>query len=307
MGMGRLLLLAGVILIPITAFSLLIKRMIQTMAERYRLPSGQLPSTKGFLMFLLPAPVLVAALMSLARGQLNPLIGDAAGYGLFLAGALLLRRGLLSEGEYKRRQIAKAPWPLKTLGSGLIAAATGITAWLGAGHHPAIGGAFGLVALLGCHLCYGFDPRTAKRFTDRDGIDATEQVLQALEQAERSIAAIETATCDIRNAELNARLRRIAQLARDILKMLEEDPRDLRRARKFLNIYLDGAQKVTEGYAKTHARVAAPELDDNFQRVLATIEKVFQEQQQKLLESDLTDLDIQIEVLTTQLKREGVI
>ncbi|HPF57820.1 MAG TPA: 5-bromo-4-chloroindolyl phosphate hydrolysis family protein [Candidatus Competibacteraceae bacterium] len=305
--MGRFILLASVILIPFTALFLLIKQTIQTMAERYRLPSGQLPSTKGLLMFLLPLPVLAAALMSLARGQLGPLIGDAAGYGLFLAGALLLRRGLLSQSEYDRRRIAKTPWPFKTLGSGLIALATGVTAWLGVGHHPAIGGAFSLVAFLGCYLCYGFDPRSAKRFTDGYGVDATEHVLKALAQAECSITAIEEAARDIRNAELNARLQRIAQLARDILKMLEEDPRDLRRARKFLNVYLDGAQKVTEGYAKTHSRVAAPELDDNFRRVLATIEEVFQEQQQKLLESDLTDLDIQIEVLTAQLKREGVI
>lgn len=305
--MGRLLLLASAILIPITALFLLIKRMIQTMAERYRLPSGQFPSTKGFLMFLLPLPVLIAAIVALARGQLGPLIGDVAGYSLFLTGALLLRRGLLSEREYDRRRIAQAPWPCKTLGSGLIAVATGVTAWLGAGHHPAIGGAFGLAALLGCYFTYGFDPRVAKRLTDRDGIDVTEQVVQALAQAERSIVAIEQASRDIRNAELNARLRRIAQLARDILKLLEEDPRDLRRARKFLNVYLDGAQKVTEGYAKTHARVDAPELDDNFRRVLVTIEEVFQEQQQKLLETDITDLDVQIEVLTTQLKREGVI
>ena len=54
-------------------------------------------------------------------------------------------------------------------------------------------------------------------------------------------------------------------------------------------------------------RVAAPDLDDNFRRVLVTIEEVFQEQQQKLLETDITDLDVQIEVLATQLKREGVI
>ena len=42
-------------------------------------------------------------------------------------------------------------------------------------------------------------------------------------------------------------------------------------------------------------------------RVLAPIEEVFTEQQQKLLETDVTDLDVQIEVLTTQLKREGVV
>lgn len=305
--MGRLLLLVGAVVLPLTALLLLLKRKIQTMAERYRLPSGQFPSTRGLLLFLLPVPVLLAALVALARGQLTHLIGDAAGYGLFLAGALLLRRGLLSESEYDRRRVAKAPWPLKTLGGGVIALATGVTAWLGAGQHPAIGGAFGLAALLGCYLSYGFDPRAAKRFTDRDGIDTTDRVLEALGQAERSITAIEQAIRDIRNAELNSRLRRIVALARQILTLLEEDPRDLRRARKFLNVYLDGAKQVIEGYARTHGRVSAPELEDNFRRVLATIEEVFTEQQQKLLETDVADLDVQIEVLTTQLKREGVI
>ena len=167
--------------------------------------------------------------------------------------------------------------------------------------------AFGLAALLGCYLSYGFDPLAAKRFTDRDGVDVTDRVLEALTQAEQSIAVIEQSTRNIRNAELNSRLRRIVALARRVLTMLEEDPRDLRRARKFLNVYLDGAKQVTQGYAKTHARAASPELEDNFRRVLATIEEVFQEQQQKLLETDVTDLDVQIEVLTTQLKREGVI
>lgn len=305
--MGRLLLLAGVILIPLTALILLLKRRVRIMAERYRQTPGRFPSPKGILMFLLPLPVLIAAVVSLAHGSLDGLLGNAAGYGLFLAGALLLRRGLLTEAEYGRRRVARAPWPLKTLGGSVIALATGITAWFGAGQHPAIAVAFGLAALLGCYLSYGFDPRVAKRFTDRDGVDVTDRVLEALTQAEASIASIEQSTRNIRNAELNSRLRRIVAQARQILTMLEEDPRDLRRARKFLNVYLDGAKQVTEGYAKTHARVAAPELEDNFRRVLATIEDVFQEQQQKLLETDVTDLDVQIEVLTTQLKREGVI
>ena len=305
--MGRLLVLAGAILIPLTALILLIKRRIRIMAERYQQTPGRFPSPKGVLMFLLPLPVLFAAVAALARGHLGGLLGNAAGYGLFLAGALLLRRGLLSEAEYDRRRVAKAPWPLKTLGGGVIALATSVTAHLGAGQPLVMAVAFGLAALLGCYLTYGFDPRAAKRFADREGVDVTDRVLEALTQAESSISAIERSTRDIRNAELNSRLRRIVALARRILTLLEEDPRDLRRARKFLNVYLDGAKQVTEGYARTHVRAATPELEDNFRRVLVTIEEVFQEQQQKLLETDVTDLDVQIEVLTTQLKREGVI
>jgi hypothetical protein len=48
-------------------------------------------------------------------------------------------------------------------------------------------------------------------------------------------------------------------------------------------------------------------LEQNFRNVLETIESTFQEQHQKLLEEDLFDLDVKIEVLNTQLKREGIL
>ncbi len=113
----------------------------------------------------------------MARGLLVPMIGNAVGYGLFLGGAWLLWRGLVSEAVYERRLVAKTPWPLKTVGGGLIGLGTGLTAWLGVGHHPGIAFAFGLVALLGCRLFYGVDPGAAKRVTAASGLDTTDQVL----------------------------------------------------------------------------------------------------------------------------------
>jgi 5-bromo-4-chloroindolyl phosphate hydrolysis protein len=273
--------------------------------DRRRAIEGQPNPAKGLLMFLLTLPVMIAAVVAMARGLLVPMIGNAVGYGLLLGGAWLLWRGLVSEADYERRLVAKTPQPLKAFGGSLIGLGIGLTAWLGVGHHPGIAFAFGLVALLGCRLFYGVDPGAAKRVTAASGLDTTDQVLSALAQAERSIAAVEQSSRDIRQPELNQRLRRVAALAREILTLLEEDPRDLRRARKFLNVYLDGVQRVVEGYARTHARAASPDLDANFRRVLTSIEEVFQEQRRKLLESDIMDLDVQIEVLASQLKREG--
>jgi hypothetical protein len=254
-------------------------------------------SASGWLLFLLPLPVAAAAAVSLAQGQLVPLLGNTVGYGLFLGGALLIRRGLLGAGK-----ASAADWPVKTLGSGLVSLATGTTAWLGVGHHPAIAAAFAMVALLGCYLTYGSDLQSSRRAR---GIGAHGR--STLTQAGRSIAAIEQASRDIRQPELDARLRRIAELASSILNRLEDDPRELRRARKFLNVYLDGVKRVVEGYAKTHGRVVAPELDERFRHALITVEDAFREQQQTLLESDVDDLEVQIEVLTQQLKREGII
>jgi 5-bromo-4-chloroindolyl phosphate hydrolysis protein len=64
---------------------------------------------------------------------------------------------------------------------------------------------------------------------------------------------------------------------------------------------------VTEGYARLHQETQSKELEENYRRVLITIEEVFREQRQKLLETDIQDLDVKIEVLATQLKHEGVI
>ncbi len=277
------------------------------MAISFKRPSDHLPSAKGLLLFLLPLPVLIAALLALGKSNFFGFIANAGGYALYLAGALLVRRGLRNAQDYERRKIAHAPYPFKTLGAGLVAAATGCTAFLAAGYSLPIAACFGLGALLGCYLVYGFDPRAEKQATDAYGMDTTVQVVQALDSAERTIAAIDQAKREIRNPELSARLKRIIELAQQITSVIEENPQDFRRARKFLNVYLEGAQQVTAGYARTHQRAQSQELEDNFRRVLMTIEDVFQEQHQKLLEHDLMDLDVQIEVLATQLKREGVV
>ena len=160
--------------------------------------------------------------------------------------------------------------------------------------------------MLGYYLTYGFDPRAEKSVKTGFGY-STGDVVEALQEAERKIQAIESARGRIKNAELKDRLARIIAQSRKILSVIEDDPKDLRRARKFLITYLEGAQNVTEGYARTHGDASSSELDENFRNVLVTIEEVFEEQHARLLEDDVMDLDVQIEVLHTQLKREGVI
>jgi 5-bromo-4-chloroindolyl phosphate hydrolysis protein len=156
------------------------------------------------------------------------------------------------------------------------------------------------------YLAYGFEPRSVQAILpDLEGIDR-EEVLRLLEDAQQRVFGIEKAGRSIRNPELNTRLTRISTLAKDILNDLSDDPRDIRRSRKFLNVYLDGVEKVVAGYAKTHTQAGSEQLEDNFRSVLVAIEDTFQEQRKKLIDNDVFDLDVQMEVLATQLKREGI-
>jgi 5-bromo-4-chloroindolyl phosphate hydrolysis protein len=179
-------------------------------------------------------------------------------------------------------------------------------AWLGAQQTLPVALMFAGGAFLGMYLSYGFDLRQKKKIADAQGYSGDE-ILRMLEESSLIIRSIEQANDKIRNTELNQRIENICAIADRILAEIESDPRDIRRARKFLNVYLDGARQVTEGYARTHQQSQSGQLEQNFRNVLETIESVFQEQHQKLLEEDVFDLDVKIEVLTTQLKREGIL
>ena len=261
---------------------------------------------KARLLWLLPLPLIPATLIALASGQFTAFVANACAYGLFLAGAMLVRHGFQQEVSRQRQQFQPATRiPFKTLGGLVVALATSLTAWAGAGHSLPTALAFGAGAFVAFVLLYGLDPRRARAVIDT-GHGNAERIAEALQQAEQQILIIDQARSQITQPELDQRLTRITGLARDILAEIARDPRDLRRARKFLNTYLDGAQRVVAGYAKAHVNGRSRSLEDNFRRILITIEEVFEQQYRRLLENDLHDLDVQMEVLESQLKREGL-
>jgi hypothetical protein len=158
-------------------------------------------------------------------------------------------------------------------------------------------------------LAYGRDPRGDKGLepglAERAGL-RPEAVIAALEEARGKVRAIEADARGIHSRELKKRLARITESAGEVLQQIERDPSDLRRARRFLVTYLDGTRDVVSGYRAQQRDLADTPLAENFRHVLETVEKVFDEQQEVLKRNDSLDLEVQIEVLKTQLEREGV-
>ncbi|NEV64844.1 5-bromo-4-chloroindolyl phosphate hydrolysis family protein [Thiorhodococcus minor] len=296
--MKRLLLLLGLAFVPAILAARPWRRLIERLRqERPQASTPEQPS--GALLFVLPLPVALAALISMARGNALPLLGDLLGYGLFLVGALLVRRGLS-----QTKDTASQLPPFTTLGSLVVGIATALTVWLGVGYDPIVAATFGALAVLGCFLTYGFELRPFPSLAPRPKL--SKQARKVLSEADKALGLLEEERRHIAQPELSDRLSRITRLAREILTHLRDNPDDLPRARKFLNVYLDGTQEVVAGYARTHRRVEAPALDERFRRVLITVEGVLEEQQQRLLSRDLDNLDVQIEVLLRQLEREGI-
>jgi hypothetical protein len=63
---------------------------------------------------------------------------------------------------------------------------------------------------------------------------------------------------------------------------------------------------VVGRYAARQHDLADTPLTENFRRVLTTVEEVFGEQEEVLRRDEELDLEVKIEVLETQMRREGV-
>lgn len=264
---------------------------------------------RGFLLYLLAFPLLPATVFALMDGHVTQALARGAGLALIMAAATFIRKGIRLDNEARRRRLRRRASTVRYRLSGAIMASAGVflVAWLGlSGQYALIESLLWAAAVLaGCYLYYDFDTAHKDPEIAAVGI-TTEELVDLLDEAEGRLQSIEKSSREIHNVEFRDRLRRIVKEARVILDTIERDPVDARRARKFLKVYLDGAQQVTEGYARTHAEGEQHALEDNFRRVLTTIETVIAEQQVKLRENNLSDLDVTIEVLQMQIEKEGV-
>lgn len=257
----------------------------------------------AWLIYCYSLVFLMATLWQLIRGRLLDFVLSFGVFLLVVLAARWMSDGRKNKHHYKQRKyIVKKPFPMMFLASLALGAASFGGALLVAklGLLSAIG--HGVAAIVGSWLWYGLDDVDKPVLTAVD--DPESQQILAL--SEQSIVNIEQAKGVIANTELAGYLDQIVQLAREIVETLVDKPKKIPQARRFLYSYLGATESVIERYAKTHKAVENDKLESNFKQVLQNIVSVFSEQQQKLLENDVFDLDVDIEVLNTLLEKQGI-
>jgi hypothetical protein len=265
---------------------------------------------RAWVLRIAPLMLVLPLVWGLVAGQLGDVVALVVGLVLIYLGAYLVESGLIKEAEYQARDLIKAPRPPRKL-LGALAVALGVfvsSLWASSSGLP-LSLLFGAVAGIACVMAYGMDPSKDKGLAPELARKAgvrTEQVIEAVTEAEGKLREIERLAGGLHNRELTDRLGRIVAQARAVLAQIEKDPSDLRRARRFLVTYLDGTRDVVRKYTQQQQDLADTELAANFRHVLETIERVFAEQEEVLKRNETMDLEVQIEVLRTQLEREGV-
>lgn len=269
--------------------------------------AGKRPARLGArvnFLFLAPLPLAVMAFFRDPRG----LALSLAAFGLLILAAWLTREGVRAEEAYHARKIARRPGlPRKMLGSLITGAGLFTAGMIDGGLFTAL-----LFAVLGAalhFLAFGPDPMKNKGM---EGLDEyqTDRVARAVERAEAHLSAMQDAIRQSGDRILVERAEGFAATARDMFRTIEDDPRDLTAARKFLGVYLKGAREATEKFVALHGRSRDPaarqRARDDYLALLDDLEGSFAAKTQAFLLDDKTDLDVEIEVLRERLAREGV-
>jgi hypothetical protein len=265
-------------------------------------------------MFFWPTPLLMAALGAVGSGAAARMLGLVGAYAALMLGAWLLREGQRAEAAYDARDIARPPaFPRKIAAAALTGAGVALASWIGAqatglvelGGQAVSAALFGVIAA-GAHLAaFGIDPLRAKGVTESLGRGELDRVADALEKAEARLKSIEALAHHMRDREIDARVARLNAGVRDMIRMVEKDPRDLGRARRYLGVYLTGAEEATRKYAENRERLADPKLHEEYLALLADLEGSFARGREMLLVDNRTDLEVEIEVLRERLGQEG--
>ncbi|MFK7938708.1 MAG: 5-bromo-4-chloroindolyl phosphate hydrolysis family protein [Roseovarius sp.] len=253
------------------------------------------------LLFLAPLPLIWQAFTSAAGGLAMNLIA----LGLLLLAAWLTREGILAQEQYEARKVARRPGiPRKILGSLLTGAGLAV-----AGVASGAGlGAAAIFAVLGTVLhsfAFGFDPLTDKGM---EGIDQhqTDRVARAVDKAENYLAGMSDAIKRAGDRSAEARVDRFQGKVREMLRTVENDPRDLTSARKFLTVYLMGARDATVKFADIYGRNRDAGAKSDYMMLLTDLEENFVAKTQTLLLDNNTDLEVEIGVLRDRLRQEGI-
>lgn len=271
---------------------------LSTTATEFRIAPG------GARVNLLYLPAAVLAVFSLGGGPERLALG-LIGASLWALAAWLTREGLRAEAAWHDRKVARRPaMPRKLSASLLVGIGTAVAAGSGNGDLP---GAL-LYGVIGAALhvtSFGVDPLTDKGI---EGVDRFQQdrVARAVDEAEKHLTAMRDAIARTGDRQIEARVERFLATARKLFRTVENDPRDLTSARKFLSVYLMGARDASVKFAEVYARGRDAGARADYLALLDDLEQNFAARTEKLLANDHADMSVEIEVLRDRLKQEGL-
>ncbi|MCF6443960.1 5-bromo-4-chloroindolyl phosphate hydrolysis family protein [Nereida sp. MMG025] len=253
------------------------------------------------ILFFAPFPLALRAF----RGEPAELAINLVAFGLLMLAAWLTREGIIAQEAYDSRKVARKPaFPRKMAASVLTGLGLAIAGFAGAESllTPII---FGVAGAALHFFAFGPDPLKNKGM---EGVDSFQQdrVAAAIDKGEAHLKTMREAILRTSDRALIDRVDGFSGTARQMFRTIEEDPRDLSGARKFVGVYLQGASDATAKFADLYSRNRDTQVRADYEALLSDLEQNFAARTEKMLLDDRTDMDIEIKVLRDRLQREGL-
>ncbi len=254
----------------------------------------------GKLLYLALIPMFISVAIALVSGEYGHFVKNGIGFALLLVSAAMTAKGIAQETAYHATVITRAPkYPYKTLAM-LMLGITVVYLAYSAGNKPLLSSLFvGLLASVGYGFYYGLDPRQDK-LPDMGDINP-ELVLKTLGEAKDKLAEAHAHNSQITDRVLRRKVDSAIERAHLILETIQHDPKDLRVARKFLVVFVDGIADVTRNYSEVDEGDITEEMRQRLHQLIDDVEARFDKELARLKANNLFDLDVTIDALKAQI------
>ncbi|WP_347936347.1 5-bromo-4-chloroindolyl phosphate hydrolysis family protein [Amylibacter sp. IMCC11727] len=263
-------------------------------------------SFRSKFLFIAPMPLLFSGIGEMRRGDATGMLVEFGALVILLLAAWLLRDGLIAEAAYNERKVARPPAiPRKLFANGLTGLGVFIAGAFATGDGMMAALVFALIAMAAHAFSFGFDPMRKKGMEGMSEFE-TERVAKAVDKAEGILSETIAASRRIGDRRIESRVETLATSVREMFRAVEDDPRDLSGARKFLGVYLMGARDATIKFADLYSKRRDADAKTKYESLLTDLEASFNTQRETMMLDNRTDLDVEIEVLRDRLKQEGL-
>ncbi|MBR3569596.1 MAG: 5-bromo-4-chloroindolyl phosphate hydrolysis family protein [Oscillibacter sp.] len=168
---------------------------------------------------------------------------------------------------------------------------------------------FGGDAYLNRELGYLFKSAEADQKWQEEHPDFEEAPPETNEGYSGILRDIRRANDRIADPVLSAKIDQLENLVGRILRVMEENPEKAKNMDTFMTYYLPTTQKLLDSYARFEAAgVDGENLRESKQKISSTMDMIlkgFSRQLDELYKADAMDIDSDIRVMKTMLKRDG--
>jgi 5-bromo-4-chloroindolyl phosphate hydrolysis protein len=270
-------------------------------AKRYNPSIIKFKRPRGWLFYVFLIPLFFSVIFALFGFNIKALMLNAIAFIMMYSTLHIAKKGFIQESEYNEAKLTKAPQKQYKLIAAIMLGVSVFYSSFIAGNNTLFTSLFlTTVSIVGFVLYYGLDPKKDK--LKNFGDISSELVLNMLNETEDKIENIKKEATKIDDTLLKSKVDIAIQRSNRILEALIDDPKDIRVARKFLVVYLDGISDVVSSYNAVEEDHISHETRAKLLELMDDVEVRLEKELTRLKANNLFDLDVNIDTLKEQIK-----